>query len=87
LLHQKNKNKESVNLYSKETLKLAELCWSGKEARCTSAVVGETYHDAQGTKYKITENTYDELIDYQAKAPQKFKVRRYGKIINLIGVN
>jgi hypothetical protein len=73
-------------VYSKETLKLAELCWSGNEIRSTNVVIGENYTDTDGTLYKIRENTYEELIHYQDRAEKKFKARRVGRVINLIGV-
>lgn len=72
--------------WSKECLKLAELCWSGNEIRSTSVFVGQTYI-SDGIKYKITDSTYDELIEYQKVAEKKFSVFKNRSVINLIGAS
>ena len=72
--------------WSKETLKLAEMCWNGDQIRSTSVRIGETYFDKEGNKYKIRQNTYDELVRYAEVAAKKFKIQRFGMVINLMGV-
>jgi hypothetical protein len=62
--------------WSKECLKLAELCWEDNEIRSTNVFVGETYTDKEGIKYKISENVYDELMEYQIVAERKFNLLR-----------
>lgn len=72
--------------YSKETLLLAELCWHENEIRSTSVRIGLDY-TYKGVQYKkISELHYQELMNYQDKAEKKFKVTRFGNVINLMGV-
>jgi hypothetical protein len=64
------------------------MCWceKGAEIRSTNVYIDETYTDKDGTKYKVTEKTYNELMDYiEASDTMKIKVRKYGKQLTLIG--
>lgn len=76
-----------IKKFSKETVKLAELCWKDTEVRATKVFVGQNYFDDKGTKYKITEDVYRELIDYQNETDKKFRMIREGNILLLMGIN
>ena len=72
--------------YSKETLKLISLCWSGDEPRNTNVIIGTTYCDLEGNKYKITEDTYKELVHYQSESSKIYRIIRNGNFLWLQGM-
>jgi hypothetical protein len=49
--------------------------------------MGENYTDKEGQVYKIRLSTYDELVKYAEESPNKFKITRFGDVINLMGVS
>lgn len=70
--------------YSIPTKYIVSLLWENGEPRATNFVIGNTY-SIKGKKYKVDENIYDELVEYQKHVPNPFKITRHGKIVNVIG--
>lgn len=69
---------------SHEAHTILSICWDGDEPRGTSFIIGDTY-SFQGTEFKPTEDTYDELFSNQNKQPRPYKVLRFGKVVNVVG--
>nr|WP_156736309.1 hypothetical protein [Mycobacterium sp. E3298] len=71
--------------YSKETYALAALTWEGDIPHATNFLIDDSVK-YEGQIYKFTEETYEELLKYQDEAPKKFKVKKTGKLVNLVGI-
>ncbi|WP_326400909.1 hypothetical protein [Paenibacillus ottowii] len=69
---------------SREAETLLNLCWVGNEPRSTTFLVGEKMI-FNGIEFKPTEETYDELFEYQQHSIRPYKIEKFGKFVNLTG--
>lgn len=70
---------------SKETTFFLSRCWGeNDERRCTNFYIGEK-QTHEGAVYKPTENTYEELVKYQAEAKRPLTIFRSGNYVNITG--
>ncbi|MET3209642.1 UNVERIFIED_CONTAM: hypothetical protein ABIC26_002589 [Paenibacillus sp. PvR008] len=69
---------------TKEAEILLNICWVDDEPRSTTFLVGEKT-SFNGFEFKPTEETYDELVEFQQHSNRPYKIDKFGKFVNLTG--
>lgn len=69
---------------SKEAKIILSICWKNGEPMSTNFVIGSTY-TWKGEKFKPTESTYQELLEYQKYSDYQYEVIRSKQIVNVMG--
>lgn len=69
---------------SSEAKTLLNICWVNDEPRSTTFLVGEKT-SFNGIEFKPTEETYNELVEYQSYSDRPYKVEKFGKFVNITG--
>ncbi|MGG1652248.1 hypothetical protein ABHN03_03870 [Paenibacillus sp. NRS-1775] len=69
---------------SKEAETLLNICWVDNEPRSTTFLVGEKTN-FNGVEFKPTEDTYNELVEFQSHSTRPYKIEKFGKFVNLTG--
>ncbi|QWU14215.1 hypothetical protein [Paenibacillus sophorae] len=63
---------------------ILSICWVNEKPRSTNFTIGEKYI-WQGKEFKATEDTYEELVEYQEVTSKPFKMNRTGKSVVITG--
>lgn len=71
-------------ILSRETEIILSLCWKEKERASTTFIIGDKYRWKE-QEFKPTENTYEELLEYQESGDKPIKIYRNEKYVNITG--
>ncbi|MNH66483.1 hypothetical protein D3C73_185140 [compost metagenome] len=69
---------------SKAAEAVLSVCWENDQPRNTNFVIDNTYN-VNGETIKTTEDTYEELVNYQPESSKPYKVERFGNTVNVMG--